>query len=140
MWEKPYYMISEPARWDTLQISLNGVCTFRAFILQTSWEQFAKCRTFFQTKNCYADRQTIVTHPFSIFIWKPPLSHTGTGSWIEAFQAYNEDYALYASNFIHIESIAVIKVVRYGLNLACFPDEHAVELVERQIAKQQERQ
>jgi hypothetical protein len=24
-----------------------------------------------------------------------------------------------------------------GLNLACFPDEHAVELVERQIARQQ---
>jgi hypothetical protein len=33
----------------------------------------------------------------------------------------------------------VIKVVRYGLNIACFPDEHAVELVERQIAKQEKR-
>jgi hypothetical protein len=36
------------------------------------------------------------------------------------------------------DSKAVIKVVRYGLNLACFPDAHAVELVERQIAKQRE--
>ena len=26
-----------------------------------------------------------------------------------------------------------------GLNIACFPDEHVVELVERQIAKQRER-
>jgi len=32
----------------------------------------------------------------------------------------------------------VIKVVRYGLNIQCFPDEHAVELVEKQIAKQRE--
>jgi hypothetical protein len=40
---------------------------------------------------------------------------------------------------MHPDSRAVIKVVRYGLNLACFPDEHAVELVERQIANQRER-
>jgi hypothetical protein len=29
--------------------------------------------------------------------------------------------------------------VRYGLNLACFPDEHTVELCERQITQQQKR-
>ena len=40
---------------------------------------------------------------------------------------------------MHQDSRSVIKVVRYGLNIACFPDEHAVELVERQIAKQQQR-
>jgi hypothetical protein len=40
---------------------------------------------------------------------------------------------------MHQDSHAVIKVVRYGLNLACFPDEHAVELVERQIAQQKRR-
>jgi hypothetical protein len=34
----------------------------------------------------------------------------------------------------------VIKVVRYGLNLAGFPDEKTVERIERQIAKQQEQQ
>jgi hypothetical protein len=79
----------------------------------------------------------MLTHPYSIYIWKPPLSPTGKGAWIEAFQAYTEDYALYAANLLHIDSRAVIKVVRYGLNLACFPDEHAVELVERQIARQQ---
>jgi hypothetical protein len=36
---------------------------------------------------------------------------------------------------MHQESHAVIKVVRYRLNLACFPDAHAV-LVEKQIAQQ----
>jgi hypothetical protein len=40
---------------------------------------------------------------------------------------------------MHHDSRSVIKVVRYGNNLACFPDEHAVELVERQIAQQQRR-
>ena len=81
-----------------------------------------------------------MTHPYSIYIWKPPLSHTGRGTWIEAFQAFNEDYALYAANLIHIDSKAVIKVVRYGIPFACFPDEKTVQLVEQQIARQQEHQ
>lgn len=74
------------------------------------------------------------------FTPRPSLSPSGKGAWIEAFHAWNEDYALYAANLIHIDSHAVIKVFRYNLNLACFPDEHAVELVEQQIAKQQEQQ
>ncbi len=40
---------------------------------------------------------------------------------------------------MHQDSHAVIKVVRYGLNILCFPDEHAAELVEKQIARQRER-
>jgi hypothetical protein len=28
--------------------------------------------------------------------------------------------------------------VRYGLNIQCYPDAHAVELVEKQIAQQRE--
>jgi hypothetical protein len=79
-----------------------------------------------------------MTHPYSIYIWRPPTPHIREGSWIEAFQAWNDDYALYAANLIHIDSKAVIKVVRFGINIASFPDEHAVELVERQIARQQE--
>jgi hypothetical protein len=35
-------------------------------------------------------------------------------------------YALYAANLIHQDTHAVIKVVRYGINLACFPNEHTV--------------
>jgi hypothetical protein len=37
---------------------------------------------------------------------------------------------------MHQDSKAVIKVVRYGNNLLCLPDEHAVKLVERQIVQQ----
>jgi hypothetical protein len=54
-------------------------------------------------------------------------------------QAYTQDDALYTANLIHMDSNAVIKVVRYGLNLACLPDEHTVELCERQITQQQKR-
>ena len=39
---------------------------------------------------------------------------------------------------MHQDSHAVIKVVRYGNNLACFPDEHAVELVEKQLVRQKQ--
>ena len=77
-----------------------------------------------------------MTHPYSIYIWQPPLSSTGEGRWIEPLQAYTQEYALYAANLIHQDTRAVIKVVRYGLNIRCFPDEHTVELVERQLAQQ----
>ena len=80
-----------------------------------------------------------MTHPFSIFIWQPPLSATSEGHWYEPLQAYTQEYALYTANLIHRDTRAVIKVTRYGLNIACFPDEHTVELVERQIAKQKQR-
>jgi hypothetical protein len=80
-----------------------------------------------------------MTHPYSISIWQPPLSSRGEGHWFEPLQAYTQEYALYVANLIHRESRSVIKVVRYGLAIACFPDEHAVELVERQIARQQVR-
>jgi hypothetical protein len=81
----------------------------------------------------------MVSHPYSIYIWQSPLSARGEGHWFEPLQAYTQEYALYAANLIHQDSRSVIKVVRYGLNIACFPDEHAVELVERQIARQRER-
>jgi len=42
----------------------------------------------------------------------------------------------YTANLIHRDSRSVIKVVRFGLNILCLPDEHAVELVEKQIARQ----
>jgi hypothetical protein len=44
----------------------------------------------------------------------------------------------HVANLIHNDSRAVIKVVRYGINLACFPDEKTVKLVEQQIERQQE--
>jgi hypothetical protein len=63
----------------------------------------------------------------------------GRHEWYEALQAFTEDDALYTANLLHMDSNAVIKVVRYGLNLACFPDEHTVALCERQLAQQQKR-
>jgi hypothetical protein len=80
-----------------------------------------------------------MTHPYSIFIWQPPLSSRCEGHWFEPLQAYTQEYALYVANLIHRDTHAVIKVVRYGLNIRCFPDEHTVALVERQIAQQKKR-
>jgi hypothetical protein len=80
----------------------------------------------------------MVTHPYSIFIWHAKHGVRGEPSWYEALQAFTENDALYTSNLIHMDSQAVIKVVRYGLNFACFPDEHTVELCERQLAKQKQ--
>ncbi len=61
------------------------------------------------------------------------------GHWNEPIQTYTEQWGIYVANLMHKDSHSVIKVVRYGLNLACFPNEHAVELVEQQIAKQEQR-
>jgi hypothetical protein len=55
------------------------------------------------------------------------------------WQGTTQEYALYIANLIHRDTRAVIKVVRYGLNIQCWPDKHAVELVERQIAQQKRR-
>ncbi len=76
-----------------------------------------------------------MTYPYGIYVWQPPLSQPSIGSWIEPLQAYTEEYALYVANLIHKDSQAMIKVVRNGINLACFPDEKTVQLVERQIAR-----
>ena len=46
---------------------------------------------------------------------------------------------MYVAGLVHRDSRSVIKVVRSGNNLLFLPDEHALELVERQIAKQRER-
>ena len=80
----------------------------------------------------------MVSHPYSIYIWQPPHSPVGVGSWNEPVHCFTEQWAVYVANLIHQDSRSVIKVVRYGLTIACFPDEHAVELVERQIARQHE--
>ena len=81
-----------------------------------------------------------MTDPYGIEIWQPPLSQSGTGVWKEPLQADTQEFALYVANLIYQDSRAVIKVVHDGLTLASFPDEKTVQLVERQIAKQQEQQ
>lgn len=78
-----------------------------------------------------------MTHPYSIYIWQP--SRYG-GSWVEPVQVYTQEYALYLANLIHQDTRSVIKVVRYGLNIACYPDDHTVKLVEQQIARERQLQ
>jgi len=80
-----------------------------------------------------------MTHPYSIYIWQPPLSAQGEGHWSESAQCFTEQWALYIANLMHQDSHAVIKVVRYGINILCLPDMHKVEMVERQIAQQKKR-
>jgi hypothetical protein len=63
----------------------------------------------------------------------------GEGHWNDPVQCFTEQWALYVANLMHQDSHAVIKVVRYGLNIQCFPDEHAVKLVEKQIIQQWKR-
>ena len=48
--------------------------------------------------------------------------------------AYQE-YAIWLAGLIHKETKAVIKVMRYGLNLACFPNKEAVERLDKLIAQ-----
>ncbi len=80
----------------------------------------------------------ILTDPYGIYIWQPPPSQSGKGLWKQPLQADTQEFALYVANLIHNDSRAVMKVVHNGINLACFPDENTVQLVERQIAGQLE--
>jgi hypothetical protein len=79
-----------------------------------------------------------MTHPYSIYVWQPSRVPGGKSGWIEPLQAYAEYYAIYVAGLIHKDTKAVIKVVRYGKNIACFPDAHAVELVERRLAREKQ--
>src|SRR5215831_8526864 len=87
----------------------------------------------------------MVTHPYALFIWHAKHCVRGEPSWYEALQAFTENDALYMANLIHLDtdvynSSAVIQVVRYGINFACFPDQHSVELCERKLAKHKQPQ
>lgn len=75
-----------------------------------------------------------MTHPYSIYIWQP--SKIDGGYWYEPLQVYTQQYAIYVANLIHRDTKSVIKVVRYGLNIECFPDKETVQRVERYLEKQ----
>ena len=77
-----------------------------------------------------------MTHPYSIYIWQS--NRKGGGAWIEPIQVDTQEYALYVANLIHQDSRSVIKVVRYGITLSCFPDKETVEKIERCIERQKE--
>ena len=77
-----------------------------------------------------------MTHSYSIFIWHAPSDWKDEGYWDEPVQVAYQEYSLYLANLIHRDSKAVIKVVRYGLTIACLPDEKTVSRVEQQIARE----
>jgi hypothetical protein len=81
--------------------------------------------------------------PFSIFVYQAPLRPGGKAYWIEALRASTQEWAIYAAGLLHNagappkpETKPVVKAVRYGLTFLALPDEHAVELCERMVAKQ----
>lgn len=74
----------------------------------------------------------MLAHPYSIYIWYAKHGIRSEPSWYEALQAFRVNDALSTANLNHMDSNAVIKVVRYGINIACTPSEHTVELCERQ--------
>lgn len=77
-----------------------------------------------------------MTHPYSIFIWQPDR-HNG-GRWIEPLQVYTQEYAIYVANLIHKDTKAVIKVIRFGIPFAFFPDKQTVDRVDRYVKRQKE--
>lgn len=72
-------------------------------------------------------------------MWLAALNRRDEGRWIEPVQAYTQEYAPYVAILIHQASRSVIKVVRYGITMACFPNKETVERFERQIARQNAR-
>ena len=77
-----------------------------------------------------------MTHPYSIYIWQS--NHKGSGQWIEPVQVYTQEYTIYVANLIHKDTRSVIKVVRFGVTIASYPDEKTVERIEQYIGRQKE--
>lgn len=87
--------------------------------------------------------------PYSIFVWQAPQRFTDKPRWVEELRANSLNMAIYAANLLYQAGVPsqdtvrprpVIKVVRYGIAQHCFPDQHTVELCEKQIARYTEHQ
>lgn len=95
-------------------------------------------------KNVYT---TIMDFPYSIYVWHAPRKLTDKPFWQEELRANNQQMAMYAAGLLYqvgvphgktVRDRPVVKVVRYGLTRYCFPDEHTVELCDKQIARYNE--
>jgi hypothetical protein len=120
-----------------LQIVLKqSVLDFRKHhSLVSFWEvSEQKAMLYTQETDIHLVDSGMVTHPYSLYVWQPSRD---VGHWNEPVPCYTEQWAMYVAGLMHKDSHSVIKVVRFSLNIACFPNEHAVELVEMQIARQQ---
>lgn len=78
-----------------------------------------------------------MTHPYSIYLWQPARTSSGRGTWTDPLQVDTQQYAIYVAHLIHKDSKAVIKVVRYGITIAAFPDAKTAERIEQFIKRQQ---
>jgi hypothetical protein len=82
--------------------------------------------------------------PFSVYVWHAPQKPTDEPRWEEALRANYQQMAIYAAGLLYqagvphqdaVRARPVVKAVRYGITFHCFPDEHTVELCEKQIAR-----
>lgn len=85
--------------------------------------------------------------PFSIYVWHAPHKLTGKPFWQEELRANTQQWAIYAAGLLYnagvphqdtLRARLVIKVVRQGKILLALPDEHTVELCDKQIARYKE--
>ncbi|SRR6266487_3917952 len=90
--------------------------------------------------------------PFSIYVWHAPHKLTDRPFWQEELRANTQQWAIYAAGLLYnagvynagvphqdtVRERPVIKVVRQGKILLALPDEHTVELCEKQIARYKE--
>jgi hypothetical protein len=87
---------------------------------------------------------SIMEFPFSIYVWHAPRKLTDKPFWQEELRANSQQMAIYAAGLLYqagvphqdtVRERPVVKVVRFGITLHCFPDEHTVGLCEKQIAR-----
>lgn len=90
---------------------------------------------------------SIMEFPLSIFVWHASRKLTDKSFWQEELRANTQQMAIYAAGLLYnagaphqdtVRERPVIKVVRQGKILLALPDEHTVELCEKQIARQRE--
>jgi hypothetical protein len=82
--------------------------------------------------------------PYSVYVYQAPLRPGGEAYWIETLRTNTEQWAIYLAGLLHdagiphadtIQARPVVKAVRYGISFLCLPDEHAVELCEKVVAR-----
>jgi hypothetical protein len=85
--------------------------------------------------------------PFSMYVWHAPRRLTDKPFWEEELRADSQQMAIYAAGLLYnagvphqdtIRERPVVKVVRQGKVLLALPDEHTVELCDKQIARYNE--
>ena len=93
-----------------LQIVLKqSVLDFRKrHSLASFWEvAVQKAMHFTQETDIHLVDSGMVTHPYSMYIWQPPLSTQDVGHWNEPVQCFTEQWAVYVAGLMHKDSHSV---------------------------------